>query len=152
MARAEQRVVALAGSLGVEIEDPGAPASAYQEIAPERLVEVATAFLSMWLHDPDVVNVRRLLVIDQYRSPEAARLLRELTFERPIAFQAGVMAGLMERGAFEASDPQVAALAFWGPVMSLAALAEDPARAADAERLLRAHVEHFHSTHRRMKE
>ena len=56
------------------------------------------------------------------------------------------------QGAFEASDPKVAALAFWSPVMSLAAIAEDRAREADAERLLRARVEHFHSTHRRMKE
>lgn len=151
LARAEQSVVALASALGMEIENPDVAGSVYEEIALAQLVEVADAFFGMWLHDPNVANVRRLLTIDQYRSPEAARLLRELTFERPIAFQAEVMAGLMERGAFEEGDPMAAALAFWGPVMSLTTLAEDPARETEARRLLLAHVEHFHSTHRRME-
>ena len=82
-----------------------------------------------------------------YRTPEAARLLRELTVERPLAFQAAVFAELIRKGKFRPADPEALALAFWGPILAILVAAEEPGREPEAQRLLDLHLEHFRKTH-----
>ena len=88
-----------------------------------------------------------MLTLEQYRTPEAARLLRELTVERPLAFQAAVFAELIRKGRFRPADPEALALAFWGPILAILAAAEEPGREPEAQRLLDLHLEHFRATH-----
>ena len=78
---------------------------------------------------------------------EAARLLRELTVERPLAFQAAVFAELIRKGKFRPADPEALALAFWGPILAILVAAEEPGREPEAQRLLDLHLEHFRRTH-----
>ena len=147
LARIDERLVAVARRFGVPLGDPEDAAPVYETITLEQLGTAAGGFLDVWVHDPDVVAARRVLTLEQYRTPEAARLLRELTVERPLAFQAAVFTELIRKKRFRPADPEALALAFWGPILAILAAAEEPGREPEAQRLLRLHLEHFRATH-----
>lgn len=147
LARAEQRVEATASALGVPVGDPDAAATIYDAITLDRLTEIAQGFLTMWLHDAEFVRLRRVLTVEQYRTPAAGRLLRELVATRALGFQTALFARLIASGGFRPADPEAIALAFWGPIVTILTLAEAPGAEREARRLLGLHIEHFRATH-----
>lgn len=147
LSRAEERVAAVAAGLGVQVGHPDEAIADYAAISPERLAEVALGFFDFAVGDAEFVAIRRMLTLEQYRTPRAGDVLRGLMVERPLEFQAGLFAELMARGLFRAADPQAVALAFWGPVVALLGLAEDPDRVSGARAALMAHLAHFRAAH-----
>ncbi len=147
LARAEERVAATAAALGVRVDDPDAAAQAYDGITLDRLTEIAQGFLTMWLHDAEFVPLRRVLTLEQYRTPEAGRLLRELVATRALEFQTALFARLIAGGGFKPADPEAVALAFWGPIVTILTLAEAPGAEGEARRMLDVHLGHFRATH-----
>ena len=147
LARIDERLVAVARRFGVPLGHPKDAAPVYETITLDHLGDAAGGFLDAWLHDPEIVAARRVLTLEQYRTPEAARLLRELTAERPLAFQAVVFAELVRKGRFRPADPEALALAFWGPILAILAAAEEPGREPEAQRLLDLHLKHFRDTY-----
>ena len=167
--RAQARLASVAEGLQVPFDDPAEAVPIYEAISLERLGAMAEAFLRAWLTDPEVVAARRVLTLEQYRTPEAGRRLRELLVEAPLAFQAELFGALMERGLFRPAPAQAAALAFWGPILAILTAAEgggvesdedegregeerDGAQVADraveqAVERLRLHLSHFTATH-----
>ena len=149
--RADARMAEVAASLGVSVASPDAALPGYLDIDEDRLAAIAEGFFDAVLHDPELVALRRLFVVGQYRDPEIGRRLRHYWIEQPIAFQAEVFAGLIRVGEFRGGlDPQATALAFFGPILVLLQLAESGGDAEERARVrLRAHVRHFRVTHRR---
>lgn len=149
--RADTRMAEVAATLGVSVDSPASALPDYRGIDEDRLIAVAEGFFDAVLHDPELAALRRLFVISQYRDPEIGRRLRAYWIEQPLAFQADVFAGLVRAGDFrDGLDPQVTALAFFGPILTLLQLAESGDDAEERARvLLRAHVRQFGRTHRR---
>ena len=121
----------------------------YRGIGEEQLAAIAEGFFDAVLHDRELAALRRLFIVSQYRDPQIGRRLRHYWIEQPIAFQAGVFAGLINSGDFrDGLDPMATALAFFGPVLALLQLAESGDGAEERARaLLRSHVRHFRTTH-----
>lgn len=124
MDRAQERLAAVAESFHVPFDDPSLATEAYATIDADRLEVMAAAYLRTWLTDPGVVAARRVLTLEQYRTPQAGCRLRRLTVEAPLAFQAELFGALMDRGLFRPAPPQAVALAFWGPILAIASGAE----------------------------
>lgn len=147
LAAARSKVEALGAQSGVSVNDADAAAPVYAEISPESLVAIADGFLSMWLFDEEFIALRRVLVVEQYRSPEAGDLLRGFLIEEPLQFQTALFANLIAAGAFRPADPADVAMAFWGPVVAVLLTANEPSDADSARSRLRAHIAHFSQTH-----
>lgn len=147
VARAEEQLAAVGTRFAVSLSDVDAAADVYASITLERLEVIAAGLMDAWLHDPAVVAGRRVLTLEQYRTPEAGELLRGLMVRRPLEFQSHLFADLMATGHFRSADPDAVALAFWGPLLALMTLAEAPDAEPEARRLLRAHLAHFRRTH-----
>ena len=128
---------------------PGAALPGYRGIGEEQLAAIAEGFFNAVLHDRELAALRRLFIVSQYRDPQIGRRLRHYWIEQPLAFQAGVFAGLINSGDFrDGLDPMATALAFFGPVLALLQLAESGDGAEERARaLLRSHVRHFRTTH-----
>lgn len=102
------------------------------------------------LLDAEVVALRRLLIVNQYRDPQIGERLRDYWIDRPLDFQTELFERLLPAGQFSPDlDPQAMALAFFGPIFMLIQLAdaEDPTAKERARSLLTAHVRHFRATH-----
>ncbi|WP_029210232.1 TetR/AcrR family transcriptional regulator [Arsenicicoccus bolidensis] len=149
--RADARLATVASGLGVVVDSPPAAVPAYVGITEQRLVEVADGFFTAVLHDAELVALRRLFVVNQYRDPEIGRRLRDYWVGRPVAFQSAVFTELIATGELRPGlDPEMVALSFFGPVLALIQLAETgEADEQRARAMLAAHVRHFRSTHLR---
>ncbi len=147
LARAGERLAGVAWGFGTCAEDPQGAAGADAAIILGQLESAAAGYLDLWLHDPGFVAARRVLTLEQYRTPEAGRLLRELTIERPLSCQAALFADLTSRGIFRPADPQAVALAFWGPILAILTAADAPDGESLARERLRAHLGHFRQTY-----
>ena len=147
--RADARMAEVAAALGVSVTSPGAALPGYRGIGEEQLAAIAEGFFDAVLHDRELAALRRLFIVSQYRDPQIGRRLRHYWIEQPLAFQAGVFAGLINSGDFrDGLDPMATALAFFGPVLALLQLAESGDGAEERARaLLRSHVRHFRTTH-----
>ena len=143
--RADARMAEVAAALA----SPGAALPGYRGIGEEQLAAIAEGFFNAVLHDRELAALRRLFIVSQYRDPQIGRRLRHYWIEQPLAFQAGVFAGLIRSGDFrDGLDPMATALAFFGPVLALLQLAESGDGAEERARaLLRSHVHHFRTTH-----
>lgn len=147
LARADARLAAVGERFQIPLDDAEAAVPAYSGISPDRLEEIAGGFLDLWLRDPDFVAVRRLLTIEQYRTPEAGERLRAMLVQGPLEFQSQIFRELIERGEFLPADPYAVALAFWGPILAILDIADAPGGEDEARRLVRVHLDHFVRTH-----
>lgn len=147
--RADARIAEVAASLGVGISSPTDALPDYTSISEAQLIAVAEGFFNAMLHDPELANLRRLLVVSQYRDAESGQRLRTYWIKQPLDFQAALFAELFTGGEFrDGLDPQMTALAFFGPVLTLLQLAESgDADEQHAREMLIAHVRHFRLTH-----
>lgn len=144
---ADARLDALAARFGLPADDAAAATPFFEAVTPDLLREIAEGYLHLWLHDADVVAVRRLLTLEQYRTPAAGRMLRDLVVERALAFQTPLFAEVIGRGLFRPADPAAVALAFWGPIVAILAVADSPDDEPLARTRLGAHLDHFRATH-----
>ena len=98
-----------------ELPEEGADAdpAAYEGAAPERILSFSLAMFRHWTEDPFAAAFRRLLTLEQYRSPQMGRLYRQYLSEGPMNYVADLLGGL------GLPDPLGRAAAFYGPMFLL---------------------------------
>ena len=144
--RADAHLGSVAARFGTTITAGADAASTYQGVSEESLLAIARGMLDVVLHDPQFALLRRLLTVEQYREPDTAARYRDYFITRPLSFQTDLFRSLIAIGDFrEGLDPEQVALAFFGPIHLLIALAERDEQRADE--LLSGHIRHFRRTH-----
>ena len=130
--------------LGMD-EKGGPPAgAAFSEVSPDRLTEMVLQLFRFFLTDPYMVKIRRMMVLEQYRSPRVAALYREMYFDGPLSYQAEVFRGLIASGKLQGSDPDTMAREFYAPIFMLLTLCDhSPERIGEAEDHIRKHILQF---------
>ena len=97
--RADERIAAVAAGLGVAVDSAEAALPGYRGVSEQRLVDIAQGFLDAVLHDTELVALRRLLVINQYRDPQIGRRLLDPLGPLPGGLDEGVLDGVVDTGA-----------------------------------------------------
>lgn len=92
------------------VETDGA---AYEQATAEDIVAFSKAMFRYWTEDPFAAPFRRMLIVEQYRSPRMADLYRQYLAAGPMAYVADLFRGLGFR------DPERRAAAFYGPMFLL---------------------------------
>lgn len=153
LARAESRLAEVADGLEVSITATSA-APGYRDITADRLVEVAHGFFDAMLHDPELRDLRRLFITNQYRDPEIGRRLRGYWLEAPLTFHTELFSSLFTTEDFRPGlDPQATAVAFFGPIWFLLQYADSPGADSEqqARQMLAAHIRDFRATRLRSR-
>ena len=92
-----------------------------------------------WTQNEFAACFRRMLTLEQYRSPEMASLYRNYLSGGPLGYVEDLLRTMVERGIL-CGEPQQLALAFYGPMHLLMSLADtgdlDDARARLHEHLM----------------
>ena len=124
--------------------DPMVDAEHYGAVSLESLEQMVLHLFSFFLHDPWTARFRRMLTLEQFKSPELGKLYSSLYGDRPISYQGKLFSCLMAAGLFPREDPEALALAFYGPIYLLLTLCDrDPDREGEALQMLTAHVRQF---------
>lgn len=82
----------------------------YLRVTVDRLVEYGKAQFRYWTQDSFASSFRRMLTLEQYRSPEMGRLYQQYLVSGPLGYVADIF------GSLGYADPMEKALGLYGPM------------------------------------
>ena len=96
------------------------------------------------LHDNTISRFRRMMTLEQFRSPELAALYSRRYVERVLAYHAGIFRALIAAGEITAEDPNALAMLYVSPVLTLIGICDrQPEREHECLDQLKRHVSLF---------
>lgn len=121
----------------------GERAEAYRLTTVRELKRFSMAQFRYWTEDGFAADFRRMLTLEQYRTPEMAALYRQYLSDGPVCYLADLFSE-MPRGAAEvARTPRQLAVAFYAPLYLLMSLSDAAESRAEAAALAKAHIDRF---------
>ena len=119
----------------------------FSKISEEYLAEKMRQIFDFSLHNRDIRQFRRMMTIEQFRSPELSALYSERYVDRMIAYHAGIFRYLAQNGELCAEDPEQLALMYVSPVLTLLGICDrEPQREEECVARLEKHVRLFYRT------
>lgn len=96
------------------------------------------------LHNDSISRFRRMMTIEQFRSPELADLYSRHYVERVLDYHAGIFRALIAAGEIAEADPETLAMMYVAPVVTLIGICDrQPGRESECLEKLQNHVRLF---------
>lgn len=137
--RMDQMDAARAAAYEMPEADRDGSAEAYLHTPAEKIRAYSRAQFDHWTKELFSANFRRMLTLEQYRSPELARLYHDYLAGGPLAYMAAVFRPLADS---DGAAMQLA-LEFYGPIYLLYSVYDSAEEKASAASLLDAHISRF---------
>lgn len=129
------------GKIDIHVQDVAQDIPIFTEITEEALFEKVRQIFEYSLHNEKISRFRRMMTIEQFRSPQLAALYSRRYVERMIDYHAGIFRALIAAGEIRAEDPDALAMMYVSPVMTLIGICDrQPEKEADCLEKLREHV------------
>ena len=135
------------GKIDIHVQDVRQDIPIFEEISEEALFLKVRQIFEYSLHDRQVAQFRRMMTIEQFRSPALAALYSRRYVERLSDYHAGIFRALIAAGEIRAEDPDALALMYIAPILTLIGVCDrQPEREAECLEKLREHVGLFYRT------
>lgn len=132
------------GKIDIHVENAVRDVPVFTEITAEGLFEKVRQIFEYSLHNQCIRRFRRMMTMEQFRSPELAALYSERYVDRVLAYHAGIFRALMASGEIRPQDPDTLAMMYTAPVLTLIAVCDrQPEREGECLEKLRKHVTLF---------
>ena len=140
--------------LDIHVQNAKTDIPVFTEIPEDALFEKVRQIFSYSLHDESIRRFRRMMTIEQFRSPELAALYSKRYVERIVQYHAAIFRALIANGEICAEDPDALAMMYVAPVLTLIGICDrQPERESECTEMLREHVSlFFRMVHRGNKE
>lgn len=116
----------------------------FTEIPADALFEKVRQIFEYSLHNETISRFRRMMTIEQFRSPELAALYSRRYVERILRYHAGIFRALIASGEICAEDPDALAMMYVSPVLTLIGICDrQPEREPECLEKLQNHVQLF---------
>ena len=116
----------------------------YGENDLDWLKKAVDAIFLFFVEDAYAVKFLHLLMIEQYKNNDAARMFEEWFIDGALSFQTALFDKMMQEGYFRRANPRAAATQFYGPILLLVLMYNSkPERRGEALDLLHRHIEEF---------
>lgn len=113
-------------------------------ITEDVLFEKVRQIFEYSLHNDAISRFRRMMTIEQFRSPELATLYSKRYVERILRYHAGIFRALIAAGEIVAEDPDALAMMYVAPVITLIGICDrQPEREPECLDKLQSHVRLF---------
>lgn len=133
--------------IDIHVQDAGQDIPVFTEITEDALFEKVRQIFSYSLHNETISRFRRMMTIEQFRSPELSQLYTERYITRVVRYHAGLFESLIAAGEIRHENPQTLALLYVSPVITLLGICDrEPEQEAACLEKLRAHVDLFFRT------
>ena len=144
LAETAQRYAAFADGISVHTGSPQEDRQTFASLTADVLVEKLRALVAYSLHDEFVSQLRRMLTIEQFRSPELSALYSQRYVQQLLDYHTALFARLMDAGFLRREDPALLAMLYDAPVfVALGECDRHPGREEALMRQLEAHVRLF---------
>ena len=119
----------------------------FSHISEELLVKKVRQIFLYSLHDKTISQFRRMMTLEQFRSPKFAELLSKRYVDWMISYHAGIFRALVANGELRNEDPDTLAWMYVSPIIVLLSVCDrQPEREAESLAKLDAHVKLFFRT------
>lgn len=131
-------------SIDIHVQNVKADVSEFMEITEQELFEKVQWIFSYSIHNETISRFRRMMTIEQFRSPELAKLYSTRYVDRVVAYHAEIFRNLIAAGIIAEQDSDVLALMYMAPVVTLIGICDrQPEREQECLEKLQAHVRLF---------
>ena len=107
------------GKIDIHVQNVSQDIPVFTEITEEALFEKVRQIFEYSLHNAPISRFRRMMTIEQFRSPELAALYSRRYVDRLLAYHAGIFRALIAAGELQAEDPDALAMQYVAPVLTL---------------------------------
>ncbi len=130
--------------IDIHVQDAAQDIHVFTGITADDLYEKVRQIFEYSLHNEMISRFRRMMTIEQFRSPELAALYSKRYVERIVAYHAGIFRSLIAAGEIRDNDPETLALMYVSPVITLIGICDrESEREAECLEKLRDHVRLF---------
>ena len=117
---------------------------------PDAAVQMILGQLRYILHDPAISRARKMLVIEQFRNPELAKLQTAQNYTDVLQYFTGLIQCLIRRGVLAEDDPQIMAAQLCLPISAWINLCDrEPECEAELMALADRHIRQFFRVYQR---
>jgi len=110
----------------------------------QNLIEICLQMFKFQTEDEWIVRFRQLLIIEQFRNPDIAKIYKELFIDMPIENQAKIFEMLIEKKILKDKDAKVMSMELYAPFFMYHTIGDKPHNLEDQ---LRRHVENFKASY-----
>ena len=130
--------------INIHVQNAAQDIPAFTEITADALFEKVRQIFEYSLHDNTISRFRRMMTLEQFRSPELAALYSRRYVERVLAYHASIFRALIAAGEITAEDPNALAMLYVSPVLTLIGICDrQPEREHECLDQLKRHVSLF---------
>lgn len=135
------------GKIAVHVQDAQQDIGTFTAIDEDALLEKVRQIFLYSLHDETVSRFRRMMTLEQFRSPALAAMYSTRYVDRMVAYHAALFRRLMAVGQLRQQDAEALALLYVAPVITLLGICDrQPEREAECLAKLEAQVRLFFRT------
>lgn len=132
------------GNINIHVQNVAQDISIFTGITEGALFEKVRQVFEYSLHNQAIRNFRRMMTIEQFRSPKMASLYSKRYVERMIDYHAGIFRALIAAGEIRSGDPDTLAMMYIAPVLTLIGVCDrQPEKEIECLEKLRNHVSLF---------
>lgn len=130
--------------INIHVQNVQKDVPTFEKISKKDLVEVVKQIFCYSLHNETVRRFRRMLTIEQFRTPKLASLYTERYITRMVDYHAEIFRNLIKAKIIKNADPEVLSLLYVSPAITLLGVCDrEPEKEAECIERLVAHVETF---------
>lgn len=110
--------------------------------------DMALRMVDFTIHDTNIIRTRKLLITEQFRREQAARLATKHFLTGNVELFTAIFSGMMNNGIMKHDDPEMLAFAFITPVSVLIQYCDrDPGKIEEIISMIRSFVSRFADAH-----
>ncbi len=130
--------------INIHVQNAEQDIPVFTEISEDALFEKVRQIFEYSLHNEAISRFRRMMTLEQFRSPKLAALFSRRYVERVVDYHAGIFRALIAAGEIRAADPDTLAMMYVAPVLTLIGVCDrQPEREGECLEKLQNHVQLF---------
>ena len=130
--------------INIHVQNVAQDIPVFTEITEDALFEKVRQIFEYSLHNEGISRFRRMMVREQFRSPELAALYSRRYVDRILEYHAGIFRALIAAGEIQAEEPDTLAMMYVAPVLTLIGVCDrQPEKESECLEKLRRHVQLF---------
>ncbi len=134
-------------AIDIHVQDAKKDIGVFSEITEDFLIQKVRQIFSYSLHNEAIGRFRRMMTIEQFRSPALSALYSKRYVERIVTYHAGIFESLITAGEIKNENPETLAMMYVAPVITLLGVCDrQPEKEEECLRKLDAHVRLFYRT------
>ena len=135
------------GRIDIHVQNVKQDCPAFSHISEQALADKVRQIFLYSLHDKTISQFRRMMTLEQVRSPKFAELLSKRYVDWMISYHAGIFRALVANGEIRNEDPDTLAWMYVSPIIVLLSVCDrQPERESESLAKLDAHVKLFFRT------